>query len=85
MLRRCRRCCSRREAEEEAKIERSAHYVRDGKNLVAACENFGLKAASSSPKNLLADPKARIEIAAPLQTICRDPLQRMRLRATCRG
>ena len=38
------------------------HYVRDGKNLVAACENFGLKAASSWPKNLLADPKARIEI-----------------------
>src|SRR6201997_4173626 len=38
------------------------HYVRDGKNLVAACENFGLKAASSWPKNLLADPKARIEM-----------------------
>ena len=38
------------------------HYVRDGKNLVAACENFGLEAASSWPKNLLADPKARIEI-----------------------
>ena len=38
------------------------HCVRDGKNLVAACENFGLKAASSWPKNLLADPKARIEI-----------------------
>ena len=38
------------------------HYVRDGNNVVAACENFGLKAASSWPKNLLADPKARIEI-----------------------
>ena len=38
------------------------HYVRDGKNLVAACENFGLQAASSWPKNLLAHPKARIEI-----------------------
>ena len=38
------------------------HYVRDGKNLVAACENFGLEAASSWPKNLLADPRARIEI-----------------------
>ena len=38
------------------------HYVRDGKNVVAACENFGLEAASSWPKNLLADPKARIEI-----------------------
>jgi deazaflavin-dependent oxidoreductase (nitroreductase family) len=37
-------------------------YVRDGKNLVAVCENFGLAAASSWPKNLLADPKARIEI-----------------------
>src|SRR4029453_8991482 len=38
------------------------HYVRDGENVVAACENFGLEAASSWPKNLLADPKARIEI-----------------------
>ena len=38
------------------------HYVRDGKNLVAACENFGLETTSSWPKNLLADPKARIEI-----------------------
>jgi deazaflavin-dependent oxidoreductase (nitroreductase family) len=38
------------------------YYVRDGKNLVAACENFGLKVASSWPKNLLADPQARIEI-----------------------
>ncbi len=38
------------------------HYLRDGKNLIAACENFGLEAASSWPKNLLADPKARIEI-----------------------
>jgi deazaflavin-dependent oxidoreductase (nitroreductase family) len=37
-------------------------YVRDGNNLVAACENFGLEVASSWPKNLLADPKARIEI-----------------------
>jgi deazaflavin-dependent oxidoreductase (nitroreductase family) len=38
------------------------HYVRDGNKLVAACEDFGLQAASSWPKNLLADPKARIEI-----------------------
>jgi deazaflavin-dependent oxidoreductase (nitroreductase family) len=38
------------------------HYVGDGKNLVAACENFGLKSASNWPKNLLADPMARIEI-----------------------
>ena len=33
------------------------HYVRDSKNVVAACENFGLKAASSWP-----NPTARIEI-----------------------
>ena len=38
------------------------YYVRDDTNLVAACENFGLKTASSWPKNLLADPLARIEI-----------------------
>ncbi|PQP23944.1 nitroreductase/quinone reductase family protein [Rhodococcus opacus] len=37
------------------------HYFCDGKNLVAACENFRLEAASSWPKNLLAD-QARIEI-----------------------
>jgi deazaflavin-dependent oxidoreductase (nitroreductase family) len=37
-------------------------YVRDGKKLIAACENFGLKEVSSWPKNLLADPQARIEI-----------------------
>ena len=39
------------------------YYVPDGKKLVAVCENFGLKTASSWPKNLLADPRARIEIA----------------------
>jgi deazaflavin-dependent oxidoreductase (nitroreductase family) len=38
------------------------NYVRDGKNLVAVCENFGLEKASSWPYNLVADPKARIEI-----------------------
>ncbi|MDP7735910.1 nitroreductase family deazaflavin-dependent oxidoreductase [Mycobacterium paragordonae] len=38
------------------------HYVRDGENLVAACENFGLETASSWPKNLLAHPTARVEI-----------------------
>jgi deazaflavin-dependent oxidoreductase (nitroreductase family) len=38
------------------------YFVRDGKNVVAACENFGLKVASSWPKNLLAEPQARIEI-----------------------
>jgi len=40
------------------------YYVRDGKNLVAACENFGLEALSSWPKNVLADPKARIQIGS---------------------
>lgn len=34
----------------------------DGKNLVAACENFGLEATSSWPNNLREDPTARIEI-----------------------
>jgi len=38
------------------------HYVRDGENLVAACENFGLETASSWPKNLLAHPTACVEI-----------------------
>jgi deazaflavin-dependent oxidoreductase (nitroreductase family) len=38
------------------------NYVRDGKSLVAVCENFGMDTASSWPYNLLADPKARIEI-----------------------
>ena len=38
------------------------YYVRDGKNLVAVCENFGLNKASSWPYNLLADPRARIEV-----------------------
>lgn len=38
------------------------HYVWDGSNVVAVCENFGLDTASSWPYNLLADPKARIEI-----------------------
>jgi deazaflavin-dependent oxidoreductase (nitroreductase family) len=38
------------------------YYVRDGVNLVAACENFGLDSPSSWPKNLLANPAARIQI-----------------------
>ncbi|OBI44432.1 nitroreductase/quinone reductase family protein [Mycobacterium sp. E796] len=38
------------------------HYVRDGRNLVAVCENFGLNATSSWPHNLRANPRARIEI-----------------------
>ena len=33
------------------------YYVRDGNNLVAVYENFGLNAASNWPKNLLADPR----------------------------
>jgi deazaflavin-dependent oxidoreductase (nitroreductase family) len=37
-------------------------YVRDGKNLVSVCENFGLQTPSSWPKNLLANPQTRIEI-----------------------
>jgi len=44
------------------------HYVRDGENLIAACENFGLQTASSWPKNLLAEPRVRVELggrAAP--------------------
>ena len=37
-------------------------YVRDGDNLVVACENFGLQTASSWPINLLAKPHAVIQI-----------------------
>jgi deazaflavin-dependent oxidoreductase (nitroreductase family) len=49
------------------------HYLRDGKSLIAACENFGLEAASSWPKNLLADPKARIEIGGAAATYLSRP------------
>lgn len=38
------------------------NYVRDGANIIAVCENFGLNTASSWPYNLLAEPKARLEI-----------------------
>jgi hypothetical protein len=38
------------------------HHRQTHRNLAAACENFGLDVASSWPKNLLADPQARIEI-----------------------
>jgi deazaflavin-dependent oxidoreductase (nitroreductase family) len=38
-------------------------YVRDGEKLVAVSSNVGLKTAASWPKNLLADPRARIEIS----------------------
>jgi len=38
------------------------NYVRDGANVIAVCENFGLDTASSWPYNLIANPKARLEI-----------------------
>ena len=38
------------------------NYVRDGANVIAVCENFGLNTASSWPYNLLAEPRARLEI-----------------------
>ncbi len=38
------------------------NYVRDGSNVIAVCENFGLDKASSWPYNLLADPRARLDI-----------------------
>ena len=38
------------------------YYVRDGENLVAASENFGLHAAAQWPKNLIANPVARIDL-----------------------
>ena len=38
------------------------HYVMDGENVIAVCENFGLDTASSWPYNLLANPSARLEI-----------------------
>jgi deazaflavin-dependent oxidoreductase (nitroreductase family) len=39
-------------------------YVRDGHNLVAACENFGLAAPASWPGNLRADPRVTIRIGS---------------------
>lgn len=38
-------------------------YVRDGKKLVAVSSNVGLQTPANWPKNLLADPRARIEIS----------------------
>jgi F420H(2)-dependent quinone reductase len=38
--------------------------VRDGHNLVAACENFGLGAPASWPGNLRADPLVTIRIGS---------------------
>jgi deazaflavin-dependent oxidoreductase (nitroreductase family) len=39
-------------------------YVRDGHNLVAACENFGLAAPASWPANLRVDPLVTIQIGS---------------------
>lgn len=39
-------------------------FVRDGDHLVAACENFGLRAASSWPVNLRAHPYATVQIGS---------------------
>jgi deazaflavin-dependent oxidoreductase (nitroreductase family) len=39
-------------------------YVRDGHNLVAVCENFGLATPASWPGNLRADPLATIQIGS---------------------
>jgi deazaflavin-dependent oxidoreductase (nitroreductase family) len=39
-------------------------YVRDGDNLVAASENFGLAAAASWPGNLRADPYVTIQVGS---------------------
>jgi len=38
------------------------NYVRDGANVIAVCENFGLDTASSWPYNLIANPNARLKI-----------------------
>lgn len=54
------------------------NYVSDGKNLVAVCENFGLDKASSWPYNLLADPKARIEIEGTAADYLSRPATRRR-------
>jgi len=38
-------------------------YVRDGEKVVAVSSNVGRKTAANWPKNLLADPRASIEIS----------------------
>jgi deazaflavin-dependent oxidoreductase (nitroreductase family) len=43
------------------------YYVRDGQNLVAACEDFGLEKASNWPKNILADPHVKVQIGKSLK------------------
>jgi deazaflavin-dependent oxidoreductase (nitroreductase family) len=39
-------------------------YVRDGRNVVAACENFGLTTPAGWPANLRADPSVTIQIGS---------------------
>jgi deazaflavin-dependent oxidoreductase (nitroreductase family) len=43
-------------------------FVHDGRNLVAACEDFGLATPSSWPKNLLANPMAQVQIGRSVGT-----------------
>jgi F420H(2)-dependent quinone reductase len=43
------------------------------KKLVAACENLGLDRASSWPMNLLAQPRARIEIGGTVTNYLSRP------------
>jgi len=43
------------------------YYVRDGENLIAACENFGLEKASSWPKNALAHPDVAVQIGGSVR------------------
>lgn len=43
------------------------YYVRDGANLVAACENFGLQETSSWPLNALAHPQVEAQIGPSLR------------------
>jgi deazaflavin-dependent oxidoreductase (nitroreductase family) len=39
-------------------------YIRDGARLVVSCENFGQERAAAWPLNLLADPRATVQIGA---------------------
>lgn len=61
------------------------YYVRDGKNLVAACENFGLDAASSWPQTCSPTQRHASRSAAPLKGIFPDLRPRTRSPATCRN
>ena len=60
------------------------YFVPDGNNLVAVCENFGLDTASSWPKNLLANPNARIEInGVTANYLSREATEQETWRALC--